>query len=312
MTKIKLGNDFNDENAPDKAPIEESAEKTSDEESEDEKENSADTDDSKNQEEETGKESDIDKESGGDIKEEEKEEVEEKEEPKEKELQGLLDAEKGLDTDNTDIDTAISAAKQRISQKRGERREKRDLVDTIDSKFPDNKAEDLDDLSDIDPETLKVLDRFTKAKGLVPKSEIAKMTYQDRHNNAQDSFYAAHPEYLPENDTNDILYKALKKELTFYAAPTDAKLIPTLFAKAHDAVVKQYPDKFKGKKSDAGNDNQINKSVRIKTQGLGGKSSAGGTGGNKNDSTKKTFSDSQIRALEDGGWSQEEIKTLTS
>ena len=147
---------------------------------------------------------------------------------------------------------------------------------------------------------------------MVPKSEIAKMTYQDRHNNAQDSFYAAHPEYLPENDTNDILYKALKKELTFYAAPTDAKLIPTLFAKAHDAVVKQYPDKFKVKKSNSGNDNQINKSVRIKIQSLGGKSSAGGNSGNSNDSTKKTFSDSQIRALEDGGWSQEEIKTLTS
>lgn len=314
MTKIKLGNDFNDENVPDKAQVEESDQKTSDEESEDEKENSADTDHSKNQEDETGEESDIDKDEEADnTKEISVEDEREEEKPKDKEivLQGLLDTEKELDKDNTDIDAAIAAAKHRISQKRGERREKRDLVDGIDSKFPE-KEEETDDLSDIDPETLKVLDRFTKAKGLVPKSEFVKMTYQEQHKNAQKAFYDVHPEYLPENDKDDVLYKALKQELSEFVAPSDPKDILKKFEKAHNLVKQQHPEKFKGIATKTDINNHINKSVRIKTQQLGGKSSTGGTGGNQKESTKKTFSDVQIRALEDGGWSKEEISQLIS
>lgn len=315
MTKITLGNDFSDEeNKPAGSSTEESDEKTTDDESEDEKDNSADTDDSKKpEEEEAGDESDDDNDAGGDDADDKSDKT-----AKEAELQGLLNTEKALDGNIGDIDTAIAAARTRISQKRGERRDKRELIGVIDSKFPEIKEdEDTDDLSDIDPETIKLLDRFTKAKGLVPKSELAKMSYQEQHKSAQEVFYAEHPEYLPENDTDDVLYNSLKTELSYFAAPTDPKLIPALFAKAHKHVVEQFPDKFKAKdanKKPSNNGDQINKSVRIKTQGIGGKSSGSSGAGSDADkgATKKTYSDVQIRALEDGGWSQEEIKRLTS
>jgi hypothetical protein len=338
MTKMKLGNDFTEDSEEAQNKGEESDQKTTDDESEDETDNSGDSDNSKkpvddeadesedndgddadeDDKSEDDADSEDDKKSDEDDKSDDDSDKSDKEPDKAKVLQGLLDTEKDLDADVGDVDSKIAAAKQRISQKRKDRREKRDLVETIDEKFPDtDKEEETDDLSDIDPETLKVLDRFTKAKGLVPKSELQRMSYQEQHKSAQDAFYASHPEYLPENDPDDTLYKAIKNELAQFAAPKDPKQIPALFAKAHRLVMDQFPDKFKtSKKTDTDkkevSDADKSKSVRLKTSGLGGKPSGSGDGGNKsNNATKKTFSPTQIRALEDGGWSPEEIKNLT-
>lgn len=314
MNKIKLGNDFTDENESDKSISEESEQKTTDDESEDEKENSADTDDSKNQDKEETDKKSIDDEEGTDADKSDKESDDDKKVPdKTAVLQGLLETEKEIEKDNGDIDAEIAAAKTRITQKRGERREKRDLVGTIDTKFPDT-TEETDDLSDIDSETLKVLDRYTRSKGLVPKSELQKMSYQERHKSAEESFYEKHSEYLPENDKDDTLYNSLKKELTFFATPSDPKLIPKLFEKAHESVLKLYPDKFKTKKIESDADKDANKSARIKSRALGGSSGGSGADSGKSDSSggaKKTFSEAQIRALRDGGWNDEEIKKLT-
>lgn len=321
MTKVKLGNDFTDESGEATDESEESDEKTSDEESDDEKDNSGDSDNTKkpiDNEADDSKDNKDDESEDEDSKDASFDDAsEDKESNKDKILQGLLDTEKNLEKDVGDVDSKIAAAKQRISEKRKNRRDKRDLVETIEKKFSEINEEDSidDDLSDIDSETLKILDRFTKSKGLIPKSELQKMNYQSQHEIAQDAFYASHPEYLPENDPDDVLYKAIKNELAQFAAPVDAKLIPRLFEKAHKLVVDQYPDKFKNSnKSDykGVSDDQKNRSIRIKMQGIGSKSSSGGgAGGEKyNSNSKKTFSQEQIRALEDGGWSQEEIKSL--
>ena len=328
---MKLGNDFTNEDGSDKTHDEESDEKTIDDESKDEKDNSADTDDSKKDPEESDKESvdnvsgddadakdDDSKDDASDKKDEtssDDSEDDKKEPDKAKVLQGLLETEKEIDGDLTNIDESITAARKRISDKRKDRREGRDLVDTIDTKFPDTKEEETDDLSDIDSETLKVLDRYTKSKGLVPKSELAKMSYQQQHKVAEDSFYASHPEYLPENDTKDVLYNAIKKELKYFATPSDAKLIPALFEKAHNQVLKLYPDKFKAKKVEKKSDtDDTNKIVRIKTRGLGGSSGGGADSGakDKSDGTKKVLSETQVQALRDGGWDEEDIKRLTN
>jgi len=319
MTKLKLGNDFTSADGSDINKGEESDQKTSTDEVEDESGNSADSDNSKKdpEEDETEKESidesddEANKEENPDVVdlEDSKDNKEEKPEDKEKVLQGLLKTEKDIDKDHTDIDVAISAARKRISDKRHGRREKRDIVGTIDEKFPDD-PENTDDLSDIDPTTLEVLDRFVKAKGLVPKSELAKMNYQDQHNNAQEQFYAGHKEYLPENDQDDVLYGAIKKELSLFSAPKDPKMIKLLFERAHNEVVKQYPDKFKTKIPKTDNNDNINKNVRLKTQKLGGNVS-GGSDSQGESGSGKNFSVAQIRALEDGGWTQKEIEDLT-
>lgn len=233
---------------------------------------------------------------------------------KEKELQGLIDQEKELDGDLSTIDAQIKAAKDRIIEKRRARREGRDLAGKVDETIPAEDGES-DDLADIDPETIKVLERFTKAKGLVPMSEIGKMTYNQAHKTSEDNFYQVHKEYLPENDDGDLLYNALKEELSYFAAPKDPKKIPELFEKAHKHVMEKYPDKFKTIPKKVVTQEVKKSSAIVKKQGVGG-GNAGGTGAgtrkNGNDGGSKTYSDKQIQALRDGGWSDDEIKELTS
>lgn len=310
LDKITLGNDFSEEEGGN-SEAEEAEETKSDDESGDENENSTDDADSENNEDE-----DSDDEENSSDDDEDDESSEKPDEEKQRELQGLLDTEKALDTDGATLDDKIKAARTRIASKRGDRREKRDLVETIDSTIP--PEDEKDDLSDVDPDTLLLLERFTKAKGLVPKSELQNMSYQDAHKASEQAFYEAHPEYKPENDADDVLYLALKEELKNFTKPSDPKKIGDLFEKAHREITRLHPDKFKAptdkketKKAPV-DDKTKAASVRLKSGGLGG-----GTGGGKGGSAKtvsqtsKELSDVQITALRDGGWSEEEIKHLT-
>lgn len=314
MNKVTMGNDFTSDDAD---AGEEEVKKLPEEDSGEEKENSADASDSKNENIDENKDESSEKESEGEEKSEsEEEKKEESKEPTEEQiLQGLLDTEKKIDGDTTDIKAQIEIARKRISDKRRERREGRDLVQSIDSAIGPSENEQSDDLSDVDPDTIKVLERFTKARGLVPKSELGRMTYQQKHKDAEDTFYATHAEYLPDNDTEDLLYKALKTELSLYAAPTDARLIPKLFEKAHEAVLRLYPDKFKSKKTVVSKQEIVNKSALVKKQSLGGSSSGSGgiAGASRTVSgrSSKSFDSQQLQALRDGGWSEDDIKDLT-
>jgi len=316
MSKVKLGNDFSDEGAPDtKSPEDGAKDVTEQDDSTKENDNSTDSPDSeKSQDAETGEKSVETSEDGekDDAEGDTSDDKTKKEPSKEQILQGLLDTEKELDKDIDPLDTAIVAAKQRISQKRGERREKRDLVKTIDTVVPDEDGEKVD-LSDIDEATIDILERFTKAKGLVPKSELQRMTYQQLHKSSEEKFYTDHPEYLPDNDPGDVLYSALKQELSYYVQPSDPKLIPELFERAHRAVKDRFPDKFHAKVAvkSRDTDKDTAKVVRTKTQSLGGGAPSGDTKVQADKSSKKSLSDAQIRALEDGGWTAEEIKELT-
>ncbi len=307
-----MGNDFTDDGNQSEEEVKKPLE------TEEETEDSAETSDSENEnedEQEKDEASDDSETTEEESEEEEKKEEKSEEPTDEQQLQGLLDAEKKLDDDNTDIKDRIELARKRISDKRKDRREGRDLVESIDSAVP-SESDTQDDLSDIDPDTMKVLDRYTKARGLVPKSELKNMSYKEKHEDAQSAFYSAHPEYLPENDTEDLLYKALKTELSLYAAPTDAKQIPKLFEKAHKAVSDLYPNKFKAaKKTVVVNKQDIQKkSELIKKQALGGGSGGGGGSGTRSSisgKSVKNFDSQQIQALRDGGWSDEDIKDLT-
>lgn len=311
MQKMNLGNDFSEEEGGGDSSTEEAEETKSSEEEGDENENSTDNANSENNEEN----SDDEEEEGSD---DEGEEPEKTDEEKQRELQGLLDTEKSLDTDGATLDEKIAAARTRIAQKRGDRRVKRDLVETIETTIP--PEEETDDLSDVDPDTLKLLERFTKAKGLVPASELKNMTYAEAHKASEGAFFEAHPEYKPENDADDTLYLALKEELKNYSKPADPKKISELFEKAHREVARLYPDKFKTQSS---TEKKVEKkpvdgktkaaSVRLKNQGLGGGSGGSKGGGSKGgaDTAKKELSSEQITALRDGGWSEDDIKRLT-
>lgn len=318
MSKLQLGNDFDDEGGSDSSINEEGVKKIEGEETDDQEESddSADSPDSKKVDGEETDDSE-DGQEGSDADESYEDDKGKGQPDKKQVLQGLLDTEKELDGDEAELEAQIAAARQRITDKRRARREKRDIVETIDTKFPETEEEETDDLSDVDPDTIKLLERFTKAKGLVPKAELEKQTYQQIHKSAEEAFYASHPEYLPENDPNDELYKALRTELSLFAPPKEAKLIPAMFERAHKLVLQQHPDKFrKTEKKDTEDkkiENDTRKVVRIKNQGLGGGNTGSGKGGNADDSSKgkKQFSADQISALRSGGWTDEEIKELT-
>lgn len=218
-------------------------------------------------------------------------------------LEALRKTEEELKKDTTELDKEIEVRKHRISEIRRERREKRDLVEKIDTKIP---TEEVDKLEDIDPTTLQILERYTKAKGLIPKAELEKMSYESRHKSSENDFYTKHIEYSPENDKDDFLYKALQKELSLYAKPSDSSLIPRLFEKAHSEVKKQYPQFFK----DTSIDKTINASERMKKASIGG----GNSGGVFKQPAKKetSLTPNQITALRMGGWSDTEIEELNS
>ena len=216
-------------------------------------------------------------------------------------LEALRKQEEALDKDTSELDLEIKARKERIVEKRRERREKRELVGKIDEIEP--TAEDK--LEDIDPTTLQILERYTKAKGLVPRSEIEKTTYESQHKTAEDVFYKDHKEYLPENDKDDVLYKALKNELSLFARPSNPSLISKLFEKAHNEVKKQHPQFFK----ESSLTEKINANQRINSASMGG----GKTGGTSQRTSKAEggrLSDKDVQTLLRGGWSEKEIAEL--
>lgn len=320
MNKVTLGNDFTDDSSDDS----EKRVIASGNEPDEEKDDSADSLDSENHDDEDessdsddGQDADeSDEDSKEDSGKQESSSSDEESDAKKRELEGLLDTEKKLDGDLGTIDQKIQSARERIVEKRRARREGRELAEKVDGAVPQDPSEQQDDLADIDPETIKVLERFTKARGLVPKSEITRMTYEQAHKSAEKSFYESHPEYLPEHDDSDTLYDALKEELKNFAAPTDASMIPKLFERAHKLVQMRFPDKFKKattvdkKKTDAA-------SSRVQARQIGGGASGGGSGGKSQSSGSgnqgaKQFDEQQIAALRSGGWSDEDIKELQS
>ena len=215
-------------------------------------------------------------------------------------LEALRKTEETLEKDTSELDKEIEARRERIVEKRRERREKRDLVGKIDEVEPVVK----DDLKDIDETTLQILERYTKAKGLVPRSEIEKVTYESHHKTAESSFYDKHKEYLPENDKDDVLYNALKKELALFAVPSNPALISKLFEKAHSEVRKQYPTLFKESKVDE----QVNASQRSALASMGGGKTGGASRQPKTEGAK--LSSIQLQALRQGGWSEDDIARL--
>lgn len=222
---------------------------------------------------------------------------------KKRALAGLLNEEEKLRKDESDLDIEIAKVKERIKGRRSNRREKREIIEKVQKVIPID--DEVDDLSDIDETTLGILERFTKAKGLVPKAELEAMEHQKTHKSAEENFYATHKEYLPENDTNDELYNALKEELALYVRPTDPKLIAKLFEKAHMQVAFRFPNRFTQKSNPAADAARAQKKA-VAT--IGGGQSSGAS--SKKAAPKTALSDKQIQIMREGGWTDEEINNL--
>lgn len=230
----------------------------------------------------------------------------EEDDDKSKVLQGLAHTEKELENDLSDLDIQIQTAKQRIVSKRQARRDRRELIQTIDTKTED--SENDDDLSDVDEDQVKLFERIAKVKGYVPRSELRAQQFEETRKTAQEEFLEKHPEYKPENDTDDSLYNTLKSELALYAAPEDPRLIPKLFERAHSAVKQQYPDKFS--KTVKTVQQHVAASSRTKVASSGSQSPKSSTVKAEQKESSGTLSSEKIQILKNSGWSEADIAEL--
>lgn len=96
------------------------------------------------------------------------------------------------------------------------------------------KEEELGDVADSD---VALIEKVLKAKGYVRKEELQATTYNEVIENEKNSFLERHPEYKPENDTDDKLWNALKHELyTYYKKPDNPRDMGKVLEKIHSAL----------------------------------------------------------------------------
>ena len=94
----------------------------------------------------------------------------------------------------------------------------------------------LDELKDVAPEDVAVIEKVLRGKGYVPKQEVEKMFYDTVKNEELNKFLDKYPEYKPENDKNDLNWSALQKELGFYRMPDNPRLMGEILQRAHQAI----------------------------------------------------------------------------
>ncbi len=172
-----------------------------------------------------------------------------------------------------------------IQELRGQRRElKKDELIKVDEK--------LDQLQDVNPEDVQVIEKVLRAKGYVTKEEAEGMSYKAIQQEELNKFLAEFPEYKPENDSHDVNWNALQRALVIYAKPSDPRKWNELLKKAHKDMAPATGDR----------------TLEVQKQQL--KIAGVGTGGAQKSSSRKTLTSEQRRVYEDGGWSEEDIKKI--
>lgn len=202
----------------------------------------------------------------------------------------------GDDTKDTDaLQQAVQALEQEkenilkdIVDLRGERRD-------LKEKKVEKIEEEIDELKDLHPDDIAVIDRVLKAKGYVQKTEMRKEIYEDVKQQEVNKFLKDFPEYKPENDASDSNWNALQKEMAFYALPKNPRMIGSLLKKAHKAL----------KPFSEGSTKTETQKKQLQTAGVG-------SGGKGSSSSLKSFDPDKVASLSRGGFTDEEIKNILS
>lgn len=153
--------------------------------------------------------------------------------------------------------------------------------------------EKLDELKDVHPQDVQVIERILKARGYLSKEEAQKMYYNQIKQQELTSFLNKYPEFKPENDPNDKNWTTLQKEMSYYRLPEDPHLIGGLLEKARKSI--QIPVVVK-------------KELLLKKQQL--KVAGVGSGGAFMPSTEKSLTANQKAELSRGGFTEEEIAQM--
>jgi len=175
-----------------------------------------------------------------------------------------------------------------IAEARGQKREiKKEELQKVNQQ--------IDELKDVHPEDVSLIDKVLRSKGYMTRDEAEKMSYEAIKNQKLNEFLEKYPEYKPENDLNDINWNTLQKELAFYRLPQDPHRIMEVLERAHKTVQKGIGDSktFEAQKQ------------QLKTAGVGG-------GGVQKSSSRKRFEPERRFMLERGGFTAEEIERMES
>jgi len=172
-----------------------------------------------------------------------------------------------------------------IKDLRGQRRElKKEELGKVEEK--------IEELKDLHPEDVAIIEKILRAKGYITKEEAQRMYYDQVKQEELNKFLEKYPEYKPENDPNDINWNALQREVSLYRMPQDPHLIGMILERAHRAIQKV--------PSERGIPAQKKK---LEIAGVG-------AGGVQRSSSRKTLPSHYRQILERGGWSEEEIQKI--
>lgn len=205
--------------------------------------------------------------------------------------------------DNPDLARAVNGLQEErvkllkeISELRGQKRE-------IAQENLKKVEQQIDDLKDLHPEDVTVIERVLRAKGLVTKEEANQMFYDSVKQDELNRFLEKHPEYRPENDPNDVNWSTLTRELGIYRIPANPHAWAELLDRAHRSIVRVPVAASKPAVNVEANKR------RIEVASHGGNN---GSSASKAPSNSKGFTPEQRVMYRQGGWSEEEISQMES
>ena len=153
----------------------------------------------------------------------------------------------------------------------------------------------LDNLDDVNPDDVSLIEKVLRAKGYMTKEEAGRMNYETTKKEVLNNFLDRYPEYKPENDPEDLNWSSLQKELGLYRMPEDPRLINDILERAH-RVIKPFS---------TNSDRSLPAKKRaIEVASMG----AGGTG--RSSATNKSLDADKKAMLRQGGFSDEDISNM--
>lgn len=203
-----------------------------------------------------------------------------------------------VDNQNQDLVKSVQGLQEErvkllkeISELKGQRREiKQDQLLKVEQQ--------IDELKDLHPDDVTIIDRVLRSKGFISKEEASRMFYDNVKQEELDKFLEKYPEYKVENDPSNANWGSLEREIHYYKAPLNPRDWREILERAHRSIVK-VPSVSRVIQTDE------TKKRQIETASVGG----GGRTPTAPTQTK-TLSPEQKYMLRQGGFDEEDIKKM--
>lgn len=82
----------------------------------------------------------------------------------------------------------------------------------------------------------EVIDVMAEDMGFVRKDQLGVTSYQEKASEELDKFLEKHPEYLPENDPENVLWGSFQREFGMFAKPNNPKDLKKILERVHREV----------------------------------------------------------------------------